>query len=1066
MVQDEEKSNKKFCPKRFGWFFFKASTVGLFVLLLVFAGFLTRLHLAPLDISFAKPRIETAINAQADEVQVSIEKIVLHWPEIMGPWLLGLQNVEIFDSKEHLLASLDGLAMSFSRARLFQGQIAPKLLIVKQPVLKIVRAVNGEFDIGFGGLMGQDETVETLEPHAEQTDIVEKVLEYIARPGRQAKTDSSLSAMEALQIQDAKIYVEDQMLKKSWSFPHADMTIRSSQEGLISDIRIDLPALPGLQASIEGAVLFEWESKDVQVQGRLRSFDTALINENVVGSEDNTTLSELAKKKIVFDADFNVLLNSKFWPKLIDLDFTGQQGAVAGINISVDADFAQTENSITGPLSIDIDQIRQNQFAPLWFSAIDAENLHKWLTVKFEDGLFKDTHAEMQLVATKTEQGWDYDTTDIKANFAFEDLAVNHTPPLPAVTNANGTGALNYDDETLSVTIDSAQSGGLTIKSAEINLVDIIKEGAAKADLSLKIAGDLQTAFAFLENEPIGFNNKFDSEQTKGTAEVDLNLKFPAVGEVKKEEIQIFAEGTVSDVNLPDVVKDLDLGGGPFSLKISDGMVDLAGEGTLDDRAVKLTYQTFLSSEGKDFDTKIAANIGVDEQMREQLGLDLSDFMTGTAQVGINYTEKQDGTANIDMNVDLIPAKVFVKPFDYEKLPGVDGKATLSATLSPGGVLQTIRDLKAEAPSLILNGGALNFRQNADNVELASGKIDSFNVNKTLATLEFEITPEGQVKLILKGQVVDLSPILSDDENDKAEAAKGYQAPPILVSVEADRMLTEDGKQHIKQGKIYADIDSEGRFNQLEMDGVAGNGQIYLRYKPDETGRRTFRLEADDAGSAIRVFGLYEHIVGGKLIIYGEPIKGIYGRDLRGRAEINNFKVINAPGLARLLGALSMQGFNDSLRGKEGLSFSKLESNFVWDYQTGGSILSVSDGRTSGNSLGLTFDGKFDQRAKTMDVSGTIVPLSGINKIVGSIPLIGNLLGGGDGLFAATYTMRGSNKEPEIIVNPLSVLAPGIIRKILFESSPVESVPDKKIQENNGRDAPAQVPQDPAKSVQ
>ena len=38
-------------------------------------------------------------------------------------------------------------------------------------------------------------------------------------------------------------------------------------------------------------------------------------------------------------------------------------------------------------------------------------------------------------------------------------------------------------------------------------------------------------------------------------------------------------------------------------------------------------------------------------------------------------------------------------------------------------------------------------------------------------------------------------------------------------------------------------------------------------------------------------------------------------------------------------------------------------------------------------------------------------------------------------LFAATYTMSGAANDPKVIVNPLSVLAPGFLRKILFEES-------------------------------
>jgi hypothetical protein len=86
--------------------------------------------------------------------------------------------------------------------------------------------------------------------------------------------------------------------------------------------------------------------------------------------------------------------------------------------------------------------------------------------------------------------------------------------------------------------------------------------------------------------------------------------------------------------------------------------------------------------------------------------------------------------------------------------------------------------------------------------------------------------------------------------------------------------------------------------------------------------------------------------------------------------------------------------------------------------------------------LGLTFDGTFDNAEMAMNVQGTIIPLSGINKIIGNIPLVGNILTGGTGsLIAATYSMKGKGQDIKTFVNPLSVLTPGVLRRILFEGS-------------------------------
>jgi len=64
-----------------------------------------------------------------------------------------------------------------------------------------------------------------------------------------------------------------------------------------------------------------------------------------------------------------------------------------------------------------------------------------------------------------------------------------------------------------------------------------------------------------------------------------------------------------------------------------------------------------------------------------------------------------------------------------------------------------------------------------------------------------------------------------------------------------------------------------------------------------------------------------------------------------------------------------------------------------------------------------------------------------LNSVLGNIPFIGTLMTGtedGSGVFAATYKMKGPLEDPEVKVNPLSALAPGILRNIfgLLADSP------------------------------
>ena len=67
-----------------------------------------------------------------------------------------------------------------------------------------------------------------------------------------------------------------------------------------------------------------------------------------------------------------------------------------------------------------------------------------------------------------------------------------------------------------------------------------------------------------------------------------------------------------------------------------------------------------------------------------------------------------------------------------------------------------------------------------------------------------------------------------------------------------------------------------------------------------------------------------------------------------------------------------------------------------------------------------------------MNMTGTFMPAYGLNSMFGDIPLLGALLGNGRdrGLIGITYRLRGDAKAPQLEVNPLSVIAPGIFGSI------------------------------------
>ena len=92
----------------------------------------------------------------------------------------------------------------------------------------------------------------------------------------------------------------------------------------------------------------------------------------------------------------------------------------------------------------------------------------------------------------------------------------------------------------------------------------------------------------------------------------------------------------------------------------------------------------------------------------------------------------------------------------------------------------------------------------------------------------------------------------------------------------------------------------------------------------------------------------------------------------------------------------------------------------------------------NGPLLGATLRGKVDFKAKRIALGGTYVPLFGLNSSLKAIPILGDIVVGrnGEGIFGITYAIQGSMKNPTVLVNPLSLITPGIFRQIMEFQDP------------------------------
>ncbi len=1034
--------------------------VGLSLLVILFLSiiFVWRVSNRPYDISFAKPYIEMAMRDKATGNYAKMGRAVLYWPNLRGPLYLQLHDSQLFDKDGVVILSVDQVDISFSRSGLLMGRIMPKSIILKKPSLRVIRKEDGSISVNIGDIQTEDKT--------EQLELTTRIFGYIARPGYENVHDSLIAKLQAFVIEDAQLSIDDALAKQTWSLPHFDMEMISTREGMKGTVNIEFPSQTGMEKpKLEIDMNYIWDQKDVFVSADMRSINIKDIINKI------PSLDIPSEQNVVIDAHLETVLDETFTPSEMVMNITSASGSIihaqlsdkplsyrdlsvnaaysyAGkilqikdttitindIKIMAEALATYTKDKAEATVEVRIDEVEQEKIASVWPKFLEGENAEQWIVKKLSNGIFRDVKAKLDIVGMKIasdindDPEWSFDVSNIVADFKAEDMMLDYRSPLDMATNIYGSGRFDYAEDSLSIKIKKAKIGNMQVRNSTMFFDRLIEEGVGDADLHVHLNGDIAEVMRYVSKEPISLGDEIgmDIDKVKGNADLSVRLVFPARASVDVKDFKINVLGKLKDVLLPDVIETLDLSGGPLDFAIKEGKVSLKGNPMLDNRPIDFSWETFLNSKGKPYKEKITAKITADPNIRSQLGIDLSDFIEGSLIADITYILYRNGTAKADVKIDATPAIFFVEPFDYEKPSGEKASASFTAHFKDKSI-QKITNLTAEGKDFSLSNAQVNFIHNGNETLLDSGVFPEFILRETNGKIDFKFDKSRAVDINMVTQFLDAQPFM-----DAEEVVGEYEEPPMRIKVTAKKMRTAP-KEKISNVRIYMDIDDKGRFNQMEMDARAGDSDVFVRFNEDKEGKRTFRLKTEDAGGLLEAFQVYNNIRGGTMVIYGEPIRGVNDRNLRGKAEIRDFTVVKAPALTKILSVLSLTGIGEALSDR-GLKFTKMEVDFSWLFRKNGSLLVLKNGRTSGNSLGILFDGTFDNEKRFVDISGTIAPMAGLNKLIGKIPLLGDILtGGSGGVFAATYSVKGSSDNPVISANPLSVLTPGILRRILWE---------------------------------
>ncbi len=684
----------------------------------------------------------------------------------------------------------------------------------------------------------------------------------------------------------------------------------------------------------------------------------------------------------------------------------------SGLTPAINAEFA----------SSGMDMAPLKQFWPM-FIAPSARN---WMFRNVAGGRVSDIVLKADLpagVIGRFRKGARMKAEEYQLSARFGGVTVRSFGDLPPLKDAAGRYSMSGMEVKAELGGGNASESGfgqVALEQGSFRIADIgIRPNVA--ELQIRGSGTARDVAAIAEAKPLGVLTRIEvkPESVSGKSHFDVAAQFPLIREMAYSDVSWNAiidlkKAASSQKIMGRMIKDADL-----LIEATPQQVRVNGDATVDGNRTKLAMVEPIGGSDVSRERKISAEL--DDAARKKMGLVLDPVLSGSIKVDLkqlnNGAEKQ--------TVVLDDALLSLPWVGWSKGKGIPAKATFAMKSDKG--LTRLDDFYIEGTgfsasgSLVLDKSGLKL---ADFVDISLNEGDSFS-------LKLERVGKANYKIFVTGQRYDARSLVNRLFHEKGFGEEQGDSTMLLTA----NLGEVRGFGNRALSNVELSYGSKGSWlDHISMRGAFSDNTYLNVHAVTEEGKTTFEIDATDAGSALAFAAIYPRMTGGAM---RARLTRVGGGPFIGKVSATDFYVVDEPRIRSLVSepAIGSEGrSNPDLQAE----IKRIDTKRVRFSEARGSIekgegyFRVNEGIINNAQIGFTFDGLIFDQKNRMELSGTFLPAVGLSKVIGYIPLVGEILGNGrdSGLIGVTYRLSGPAKNPVIEINPVSVVAPGIFRKI------------------------------------
>lgn len=539
-------------------------------------------------------------------------------------------------------------------------------------------------------------------------------------------------------------------------------------------------------------------------------------------------------------------------------------------------------------------------------------------------------------------------------------------------------------------------------------------------DLALTLAGSADSIAELVSFKPVnGLRGlDFGPADLSGLARGDVKARFGLIADQHPPAPVFSADFALEDVALAKPISKRMISNVDGTLQVDANSARLAATVAVDKVPAQIKLVEPIGT-GSTVARELMLTATLNDAQREILAPGLSDIVQGHVVAEVSRIDDKRQAIKLDLGRATLSAHWV----GWTKGAGIPAKATLEVSDIDGTT--AIRKLDISGDGFGIKGDLNLTRDGLVSADLSQVKLsasDNFAVSVRRSKAGYDVSATGSS--------ADVRPILArlrSGGGGSQEQTGSKTNAQVRAKIDRVYGFNDESMSNTNLSVAIRDGDMRG----LEFSGVTKSGQAVVAQTTNGARGETITLTSGDAGSVARFADLYDNLQGGLLNLRLDNEKD---NNWSGSLDIRKFALMNESRLQSIVSTPvgdDGQSLNSAVKKDIDVSSARFQRGFARIVYRQGAF-SVENGVVRGEQIGATFQGVLRDASGNMDMTGTFMPAYGLNRLFAELPIIGTLLGNGRdrGLLGITFKVAGSFEKPEMTINPLSIIAPGVFRQI------------------------------------